>query len=72
MFVTKGDNHMNSKMPRYSARDRSTEPAPKRAHGRLVARTDRLEDIVGHFYKAINELRERVSTLEKKLEHLSH
>jgi cell division septum initiation protein DivIVA len=29
---------------------------------------DRLEDTITHFYNAINELRERVSTLEKKLE----
>jgi len=45
----------------------STDPAPERAYGRLRARTDRLEDAMSLFYNVINELRERVSTLEKKL-----
>ena len=46
--------------------DRATE------HDRdpLNARVDRLEDTVNHFYNVINELRERVSTLEKNLERL--
>jgi hypothetical protein len=48
-------------------RAESTDPAPERAYGRLRARTDRLEDAISHFYNVINELRERVSTLEKKL-----
>jgi hypothetical protein len=42
---------------------------------RLRARVDRLEDANSHFYNVINELRERVSMLEKKLkppEHLAH
>jgi hypothetical protein len=47
--------------------DRSTEPAPERAYGRLVSRMDRHEDTIAYFYNVINELRERVSTLEKKL-----
>ena len=38
---------------------------------RLYARVDRLEDAISHFYNVINELRERVSTLEKKLERLA-
>jgi len=45
----------------------STDTAPERAYGRLRARIDRLEDTISHFYKVINELRERVSTVEKKL-----
>jgi hypothetical protein len=58
--------------------DRSTDPAPERAYGRLVSRIDRHEDTIAYFYNVINELRERVSvinelrerlsTLEKKLE----
>ena len=38
---------------------------------RLDARTDRLEDSIIHFYKVINELRERLSTMEKKLNALA-
>jgi prefoldin subunit 5 len=49
---------------------RLTEPRPERAHERVNARIDRLEDTNTHFYNVIDELRERVSTLEKKLEHL--
>jgi len=41
-------------------RDRRTQPARQRTYIRLRARVDRLEDV-------INELRRRVSTLEKKL-----
>jgi hypothetical protein len=50
-------------------RDRRTrtQPARQRSHTRLHARVDRLEDAISHFYNVINELRERVSTLEKKL-----
>jgi ubiquinone biosynthesis protein UbiJ len=58
----------NSVMP-----NRPTEPdVPERAYGRLNTRIDRLEDAMNHFYNVINKLRERVSTLEKKLERLSH
>jgi hypothetical protein len=46
----------------------STDPAPERAYGRLRARMDRLEDTISHFCNVINELRERVSALEKKLD----
>jgi len=38
---------------------------------RLYARVDRLEDAISHFYNVINELRRRVSTLEKKLKPLA-
>ena len=48
------------------ARDRQTQPVRQRSYIRLHARVGRLEDAVSHFYKVINELRERVSTLETK------
>jgi len=35
---------------------------------RLYVRVDRLEDAISHFYKVINELRTRVSMLEKQLD----
>ena len=38
---------------------------------RLDARIDRLEDSINHFYKVIIELRERLSTMEKKLDALA-
>ena len=38
---------------------------------RLYARVNRLEDVISHFYNVINELRRRVSTLEKKLKPLA-
>ena len=47
--------------------DRPTEPAPERFYLRLSDRIDRLEDAISHFYNVINELRKRVSALEKKL-----
>jgi len=47
-------------------RARSTKPAPEPTD----ARVDRLEDTTAHFYNVINELHERVSTLEKKLDRL--
>jgi chaperonin cofactor prefoldin len=43
-----------------------SDPAGQRAE-RLDARIDRLEDSINHFYKVINELRERLWTMEKKL-----
>ena len=50
--------------------DRPTTPPGERAYEPLYDRIDRLEerleDAISHFYNAINELRERVSTLEKK------
>jgi hypothetical protein len=48
-------------------KSRRTEPARQRIYIRLRARVDRLEDAISHFYNVINELRGRVSTLEKKL-----
>ena len=52
------------------ARDRAYERAHERVYERLYDRIDRLEDrledAISHFYNAINELRERVSKLEKK------
>ena len=36
-----------------------------------LLRVDRLEDATSHFYNVINELRRRVSTLEKKLKPLA-
>jgi len=47
------------------------EPLPERHYEHVNARIDRLEDTNTHFYNVINELRERVSTLEKKLERLN-
>jgi len=51
--------------------DRPTEPASERANARLSDRIDRLEDAMSHFHNVINELRDRVSTLEKKLNPLA-
>src|SRR5262249_18472992 len=47
-------------------RNRRTQPSRQRTYIRLYARVDRLEDAISHFYNVINELRRRVSTLEKK------
>ena len=47
--------------------DSSTDPTPERFYARLSDRIDRLEDTMSHFYNVLNELRERVSTLERKL-----
>jgi hypothetical protein len=52
-------------------RDRRGQPSRQRTYIRLNARVDRLEDAISHFYNVINELRERVSTLEKKLKPLA-
>jgi hypothetical protein len=51
-------------------RDRRTQPARQRTM-RLYARVDCLEDAISHFYNVISQLRERVSTLEKKLNFLA-
>ena len=48
-------------------RDRRTPPARQRTYIRLRSRVDRLEDAISDSYNVINELRRRVSTLEKKL-----
>jgi hypothetical protein len=52
-------------------RDRRTLPSRQRTYVRLHARVDRLEDAISQFYNVINELRRRVSTLEKKLNPLA-
>jgi len=52
-------------------RDRRTQPARQRTYKRLSSRVDRLEDAINHFYYVMNELRRRVSTLEKKLKPLA-
>ena len=49
-------------------RDRRRLPSRQRTYIRLYARVDRLEDAISHFYKVINELRTRVSMLEKQLD----
>jgi hypothetical protein len=51
--------------------DRSTDPAPERFYARLSDRVDRLEDTISYFYNVLNELRRRVSTLEKQLKPLA-
>jgi prefoldin subunit 5 len=52
-------------------RDIWKQPARQLAFKRLSARVDRLEDAISHFYNVINELRRRVSTLEKKAKPLA-
>ena len=47
-------------------KNRRTKHSRQRTYIRLRARVDRLEDAISHFYNVINELHERVSTLEKK------
>ena len=47
-------------------RDRRTLPSRQRTYRHLHVRVDQLEDTISHFYNVINELRRRVSTLEKK------
>ena len=54
-----------------AGRNRRTLPSRQRTYRRLHVRVDQLEDVIGHYYNAINELRWRVSTLEKKLEPLA-
>jgi hypothetical protein len=49
-------------------RDRRTLPSRQRTYIHLHVRVDRLEDEISHFYKVINELRTRVSMLEKQLD----
>jgi hypothetical protein len=52
-------------------RDRRILPSRQRTYRRLPVRVDRLEDAISQFYNVINELRRRVSTLEKKLKPLN-
>jgi predicted RNase H-like nuclease (RuvC/YqgF family) len=54
-----------------AGRNRRTLPSRQRTYRRLHVRVDRLEDAISHFYDVINELRSRVSTLEKKLKPLN-
>jgi predicted RNase H-like nuclease (RuvC/YqgF family) len=54
-----------------AGRNRRTLPSRQRTYIRMHARVDRLEDAISHFYNVINELRRRVSTLEKKLKPLA-
>jgi hypothetical protein len=49
-------------------RDKRTLPSRQRTYRRLYVRVDRLEDAISQFYKVINELRTRVSMLEKQLD----
>ena len=48
-----------------SRQARRTQPARQRIYMRLHTRVDRLEDAVSHFYKVINELRERFDAGEE-------
>jgi len=74
-IVAQGDNSSQrgllrgpmAKLPR----DRRTLPSRQRTYTRLRARVDRLEDAISHFYNVINELRRRVSRLEKGLKPLA-
>jgi hypothetical protein len=52
-------------------RDRRTLPSRQRTYRHLHVRVDRLEDAISHFYNVINELRTRVSMLEKQLKPLA-
>jgi hypothetical protein len=52
-------------------RDRRTLPSRQRTYRHLHVRVDRLEDAISHFYNVMNELRRRVSTLEKQLKPLA-
>jgi hypothetical protein len=64
--MTKTNPSKKSGADKRVIRNRRTQPAPQRTYIRLRARVDRLEDAISHFYNVINELRRRVSTLEKK------
>jgi hypothetical protein len=48
------------------SRDIRKQPARQRTYIRLRARVEALEDAISHFYNVVNELRRRVSTLDKK------
>ena len=52
-------------------RDRRTLPSRQRTYRLLYVRVDRLEDAISHFCNVIDELRRRVSTLEKQLKPLA-
>jgi hypothetical protein len=44
----------------------ATRPDYRNLYRRIVRLEGQLEDTIGHFYNAINLLRERVSVLEQK------
>jgi hypothetical protein len=50
-------------------RNRRTLPFSQHTYKSLHDRVDRLEDTISYLYNVINELRRRVSTLEKKAKH---
>jgi prefoldin subunit 5 len=52
-------------------RTQRTHPSRQRAFRYLHVRIDLLEDTINYLHNAINELRGRVSTLEKKLKPLA-
>jgi hypothetical protein len=52
-------------------RDRQTLPSRQRTYRHLYVRVDQLEDAISHFHNVTDELRSRVSTLEKQLKPLA-
>jgi predicted RNase H-like nuclease (RuvC/YqgF family) len=66
-IMTKTNPSKKSGADKRVLRNRRTLPSRQRTYRHLYARVDRLEDAISHFYNAINELRRRVSTLEKEL-----
>jgi hypothetical protein len=61
-----GRNNAPADSPESHRARRRIEPARQRTYKRLCARVEALEDAISHFHNVINELRGRVSTLEKK------
>ena len=57
--------------PTEPARDRAYQRAYERLYDRIDRLEDRLEDGISHFYNVIDELRRRVSMLEKQLKPLA-
>jgi hypothetical protein len=64
--MTKTNPSKKSGADKRVMRDRRALPSRQRTYTRLRARVDHFEDAISHFYNVINELRRRVSTLEKK------
>jgi hypothetical protein len=64
--MTKTNPSKKSGADKRIMRDRRTQPSRQRTYIRLQVRVDRLEDAISHFYKVMDELRRRVSTLEKQ------
>jgi hypothetical protein len=69
--MTRTNHSKKSGADKRVMRNRRTLPFRQRTYRRLHVRVDSLEDAIGHFYYVINELRRRVSTLEKKLKPLA-